>query len=262
MMMGKGKGKGKGKGYGMGMMGGKGKGGSKGGMMGGKGYGYGGMGMMGGSYYDDYYYDDYYTQGYSGGMGMMGMMGGSKYSYDDYYYDDYYYDDIFSDLDDAIRTTSFEDDDCELVTFQEEFAIEVLTQSTDESGNATGSVFIFEPNFLQELDGEFINGTVVTGFCTRTIIPSSDSSAGGGLCQLTLIDTNGEFTIATQGFVENFGGSLAVTGGSGQLVSVIGDIDIFPVYETDDASDPFLDATVWEAYANFGMIVCHPQRLK
>lgn len=226
-------------------------------------------------YYDDYYYDDYYYNSYykeekgkkkdkkKGKKGSKGgRVGGGGVGRPPVLYDDHIFgaDDIFSEVDDVIANIPDADGDCELVQFNERFNILPATTATPPGNNVTnfeaiGTKYIFEPQNILEPTGEIITGTLSSGYCTRT------SAFGGGVCNIVLIDANGAYVITASGFLDSQGGSLAVTGGSGQLVSVIGQLQVFPFY-LSALADPFLDAAYYEVRANFGLIICRPQRLE
>lgn len=243
-------------------------------------------------YDDDYYYDpvDYYDDdGYyyqssfrgmrskgkgKGGkamssMGMwgmgMGMMGAARSGYygddrTDYtdlypkvgeiaFLDDQFFDDKF-----------FEDDDCELVSFNETFAIPSASlflapdTSITEPGTPSlpGTLFIFERESVLD-DGSPVNGTTVSGTCTRT----ESADGGAGVCNFIFVDDEG-YTLNVNGLLMGYYGSeLAVTGGTGGMVGVIGQMDLVPVFESDsDDNDIFLDALQYDVMSNVGLIVC------
>jgi hypothetical protein len=204
-----------------------------------------------------------------GGMGkggmMMGMMsgkgkghqhgkGGLYPTYDDFtLVDDYYFDDHY-----------FETDDCQLVSFNETFAIPgptlfVAPDTSDaEPGTPSfpGTVFITERVNLLELDGVTpIIGSTFSGSCTRTTIGEN----GGGVCQFVFIDDEG-YTISVDGFLPApLGGPMAVTGGTGELVGVFGQMDFFPIFSDRDPNatgDIFIDVIQYEVIADIGTLVC------
>jgi hypothetical protein len=206
------------------------------------------------AYSDDKYYGNHGKGGAKGSKSSKGKgkgKGGGYYPEDDIpYIDDEYIDDEF-----------FHDGNCQLVTFNETFAIPgpslFLAPDTtvDDPGtpDLPGTVFIFEVANILELDGATpIDGTTVSGSCTRTTIGTD----GGGTCDLIFIDEEG-YTINVNGFLQGpLGSQLAITGGTGGMVGVIGEMDFFPVYETDSPGDLFLDAVRYEVIADLGIIVC------
>jgi hypothetical protein len=261
------------------------QGGQGGGRGGGQG---GGRGVPKGSpatkqtrtYTDDYYYgddaksgddgygnddgngdDQYYAQK-SSKKNSKGK-GGGKYV-DDHFYptiddvaflDDKFFDDAF-----------FQDGDCELVSFNETFAMPgpslFLAPDTTAASAGTpdlpGTVFMFERQSILELDGKTaINGSTVSGSCTRTTI----GAGGGGICQLVFIDDKG-FTVSVEGFLPNpLGGPMAISGGTGGLVGVIGEMDFFPIFDgANSTGDVFLDSVRYEVIADLGLIVCPPKQ--
>lgn len=227
--------------------------------------------------YDDDDDDDAYTyhsnvvRGKAMGMGMMGMMGmgmwkkkhdsSSHYPHSDFYpsardiafLDDQFFDDHF-----------FEDDDCELVAFNETFGMSsadlFLAPDTtvQDPGNPSypGTVFLFEREYLLGPDGvSSNNGTTVSGSCTRT--ESGNDGNGAGLCTFIFVDDEG-FSINVNGLlVGPLGGKLAITGGTGGLVGVVGEMDFLPIYEDGKTiGDIFLDPIRYEVMAELGLIVC------
>lgn len=154
----------------------------------------------------------------------------------------------------------FEDDLCQLVTFNETFAMSgptvFLAPDTDLNTVGTpslpGTVFIIERVNIFGLDGITpIVGTTVSGTCTRTTFGED----GGGVCSLVFIDDEG-YSINVNGFLEGpLGSPMAITGGTGRTVGVTGEMDFFPVFLTDQ-SDIFLDVERYEVIANIGLIVC------
>lgn len=229
--------------------------------------------------YDDVVYDDddddatYYSSNAVRGkaMGMMGMMGGmwknkkkhdsTHYPYNDIYphakdiafLDDQFFDDHF-----------FEDDDCELISFNETFGMTsadlFLAPDTtiSDPGNPSypGTVFLFEREFLLGPGGVTSNnGTTVSGSCTRT--ESGNDGNGAGLCNFIFVDDEG-FSVNVNGLlVGPLGGKLAITGGTGGLVGVVGEMDFLPIYEASNTiGDIFLDPIRYEVMAELGLIVC------
>jgi hypothetical protein len=169
--------------------------------------------------------------------------------------DDQFFDDQF-----------FADGECELVTFNETFAVPgpslfLAPDTTVENPgdpSLPGTVFIFESVNILEIDGVTpIVGTTVSGSCTRTTIGED----GGGICNLVFIDDEG-FSINVSGFLPGpLGGPMAITGGTGGMVGVIGDMDFFPIFDGNvttvtDYGDIFLDVVRYEVIANLGLIVC------
>jgi hypothetical protein len=234
---GKGKGKNKGKGKGKGMGKGMGKG---------KGRGNGGYSTPEPS---DYYSDDaYYGKGKGKGKGTNVLYPNAG---DINFLDDNYFDDKF-----------FEDDDCELVTLNETFTVprasRFLAPDTTpvDMGDPTliGTVFIWENQQIFEPNGEVpIIGTRVSGTCTRT----TEDDEGMGSCQLVFVDDD-EYTINVGGVLTGpFGSSLSITGGTGGMVGVIGEMDFFPIYNLGEFDgDIFINITRYEVEADLGLIVC------
>jgi hypothetical protein len=205
--------------------------------------------------------------------------GKGNYEGDDgYYHDDFYppVDDFYPTVDDFYPSVGdinflddqffddhfFEDDDCELVTLNETFTVPQASRflapdtTPTEMGDPTliGTVFIWENQQIFEPDGEVpIVGTRVSGTCTRT----TTDDEGMGSCQLVFVDDD-EYTINVEGLLTGpFGSSLAITGGTGGMVGVIGEMDFFPIYNLGEfEGDIFINVTRYEVEADLGLIVC------
>jgi hypothetical protein len=215
--------------------------------------------------YDD---DDYSTsvRGKAMGMGMMSTGRWNKkydphYKVDDFYpradelgfVDDHFFDDKF-----------FHGHECELVTFNETFGMSsadlFLAPDTTikEPGNPMypGTVFLFEREFLLQQDGSTsINGTVVSGTCTRT--EGGEDVSGAGLCSFVFVDDEG-YSVNVNGLlVGPLGGKLAITGGTGGMLGVVGEMDFMPIYEDSTTmGDVFLDPIRYDVMAHLGLVVC------
>ena len=167
---------------------------------------------------------------------------------DDNFFDDHFYD----------------DDDCELIHLNETFSIpraaRFLAPDTTPTNMGTpsiiGTVFIWENQQVLEVDGLTpIVGTTVSGSCIRT----STSIEGMGTCLLVFKDDD-EYTINIEGLLQGpLGSQLGITGGTGGLVGVIGEMDFLPLYEHPGVGDVFLNATRYEVHADLGLIVCPAQ---
>ena len=176
--------------------------------------------------------------------------------------DDGEYDDDFLIVDDMAPP-----DGCELMTFNETFVVPAANLFMAPDTNSTfggtpelpGTLFIFETSNILEPDGTTpIRGTTVTGTCTRTSFTNATTGTGGGMCQFTFVDDD-DFTINVGGYLMNpFGSPLAISGGTGGMVGVIGQMDFFPVYPagTTIDGDVFLDPERYEVIADLGLIVC------
>jgi len=181
----------------------------------------------------------------SGGYGK-GSKGskGSKGGYDDDYYPE----------------------ECVLVSYHETFSIDgpdlFLAPDTtvDEQGTPTfpGTVFIFPISPVLEFETfeTAIAGSTVSGICTRTTV----GEPSGGICQLVFVDDDG-YTINVSGFLKGeFGSQMAITGGTGSTVGVVGTMDFFPIYEDTDSNsginDIFLNATRYDVIAEIGVLEC------
>ena len=147
------------------------------------------------------------------------------------------------------------------MSFNETFAIAGAnlflapdTTST-ETGTPTlpGTLFIFERESLLDLDGTPVNGTSVSGTCTRT----EAANGGAGICNFVFIDDDG-YSLNANGLLAGvYESEIAVTGGTGGMVGVTGKMVLFPVYESGvDDGDIFLDAIQYDVVAYTGLIVC------
>jgi hypothetical protein len=216
---------------------------------------------------DDAYAEDTYDddQGSSVRGKPTGKMSSKHYDtdhkVDDFYpraedlgfVDDQFFDDQF-----------FEGDDCQLVTFNETFGMTsadlFLAPDTtiDVPGTPmyAGTVFLFEREFLLQPDGtSSINGTAVSGTCTRT--EGGGDSSGAGLCNFVFVDDEG-YSVNVNGLlVGPLGGKLAISGGTGGMMGVVGEMDFMPIYEDSKTiGDIFLDPIRYDVMAHLGLIVC------
>lgn len=217
--------------------------------------------------------------GMKGGKGMGGMKGGkgkgkgkgNQYpSVDDIpFFDDAFFDDAF-----------FVNDECRQVSYSETFSIRGATlflapDSTPEAEGrpaCPGTVFLWESSpVLDTQTQQPVVGTTFNGICTRTVGDCRENNAAplidtAGMCQFTFVDDRG-YTINVAGFLEGpLGSQLAITGGTGSTVGIIGSMDFFPIYSADlldpaantTLGDVFLDTEVYEVIADIGIIVCAP----
>lgn len=164
--------------------------------------------------------------------------------------------------DDVFDDQFFEDDDCELVTLNETFSFPRASRflaadtSPENMGDPTliGTVFIWENQ--QVFDGNGVSpivGTSISGTCTRT----TADTKGMGSCTLTFLDDD-DYSINIDGILTGPNGStLGISGGTGGMVGVIGEMDIFPIYALGQMSgDVFINVTRYEVEADLGLIVC------
>ena len=216
-----------------------------------------------GHFYDDddfmnirnYYDDEDYSYDTTARKASYHNKKGKKH-YKTNYGDDEYYD-----VDDVQGTFGlrFDDDDCEMVSLEDTFTIPSATfflapdTTTDVQGTPSlpGTVFLWD----NELVGSpaVSNSTTVSGTCTRT------SSSLGGICNFVFLDTIEDISVTVAGFLSNpSGGSLAITGGTGDLFANIGQMQFVPVYQDSAATgqDVFLDAVEYDVSMNLGIIVC------
>jgi hypothetical protein len=75
------------------------------------------------------------------------------------------------------------------------------------------------------------------------------------VCQFVIIDDSG-YSITASGFLPGpFGGPLAISGGTGSMIGVTGQFDLFPVF-MGAAGDIFADVVRYEVMADFSLLVC------
>ena len=168
--------------------------------------------------------------------------------------------------DDSTFPDSFyEDDDCKLVTFNESFYFMGPVASDPLGGDPAnvGSRFFFN-NDIMRPDGEVVEGVVLAGTCTRTAPPGLLGTDGAGTCDIVTYDKSGNWSIASSGYVSTVqpgrtsAGSLVITGGSGEMVSVIGEFNMIPMDENGmlSAADFFTDSFAYYVEAAYGLIIC------
>ena len=195
--------------------------------------------------------------GGSKGKGNMGGKGAMQLNYPSL-------DDIPL-VDDAVYDDAFlQSGNCETVTFNETFFFlsPVSTIPVGSGPTAVGSQYIFNQNIYAP-DGTMITDTVVSGVCTRTSQTGVLGTSGGGNCQFNFVDVSGNYTVAAQGYLDTLAskmtaGKMVVTGGSGSMVSVVGDANVIPVDNTGvfTTADLFTATFAYYIQANFGVIIC------
>jgi hypothetical protein len=135
------------------------------------------------------------------------------------------------------------------------FNISVPVSSSSEN-SAVGTVFVFgDPLF--DLNLTILDGTFVGGLCHKTQLTqpagSSTTLVGGGYCFFTFTVSDGTTSVTFNAVGEVFdvlGGTLAITGGTGELTGVYGEVELTPVYETEDLVDFFTEASVYVGAAS------------
>lgn len=161
-------------------------------------------------------------------------------------------------LDDAALDDKFYNgDECRLVTFNETFYFMSATSSEGVGGDtdAVGSRFFFDQG-IYKLTGEQVPNVVLSGICTRT-------STAAGSCNLNFVDLTGNWSITTQGYLATVttqmtAGSLVVTGGSGNMMSIIGEMVVIPMTNQGmlDFADIFSGVYAYYVEASYGVIIC------
>jgi len=169
-------------------------------------------------------------------------------------------------VDDAVFPESFfADDDCKLVTFNESFYFMGPIASDPVGGdpNNVGSRFFFN-NEIMRPDSQVVEGVVLAGSCTRTASPGLLGTDGAGTCDLVTYDKAGNWSVTASGYVQTVpsggmsAGSLVVTGGSGEMISVIGEFNVIPMDDQGMLStgDIFTDMFAYYVEAAYGLIIC------
>lgn len=173
----------------------------------------------------------------------------------------YYYDDDEYEGDDMESTygLTFDDDDCELVTVEDAFTFPSATfflapdttDTTEGTPTLPGTVYLWDDEVVESQTAG--NSTTVSGVCTRT------SSSLGGICNLVFSDAIEDIQITVNGFLSSpNGGALAITGGTGDLLSNIGQMDFTPTYGNTTVADEdvFLDSLEFQVNMELGIIIC------
>ena len=121
--------------------------------------------------------------------------------------------------------------------------------SPGASTSSVGTVFIFN-DVLFDLNLTVLPGTFVGGLCHKTQLtqPAGSLLVGSGYCffTFTVSDSNSSVTFNAAGEVfDNLGGTLAITGGTGALTGAYGEVELTPVYQTEDLVDFFTEASLY-----------------
>jgi len=163
----------------------------------------------------------------------------------------------------------WQSDECRLVTFNETFIFNASTVNdpVGDSSDNVGSRFFFEEQIMDK-DGHTVPDVVLSGVCTRTKGIGLIGIDGAGTCEFVWTDLQGRWSITAQGYLESASrldtsGKLAVTGGSGYMISIVGEMNILPFGSNGELweFDPFEGPTGYKADAAYGLIICpepHP----
>jgi hypothetical protein len=128
------------------------------------------------------------------------------------------------------------------------------------SGSATtqiGTTFIYNDALL-DLNATVLNGAFVTGYCHRIQAlvgtTTADLQEGTGYCHFTWTITDSAGIVVTFNgageVVDRIGGTLAITGGTGALQGVGGEVEILPAFNSVSTEfDFFLQAQFYVAVA-------------
>jgi hypothetical protein len=99
-----------------------------------------------------------------------------------------------------------------------------------------GTTFIYNDPILNQTTRNIIDGSFATGHCLRTQKREAlddGSSAGGGYCHFTYTFSDGGNVVASinsAGEVfDSFGGTIAITGGTGSYIGARGELTVLPV---------------------------------
>jgi hypothetical protein len=155
----------------------------------------------------------------------------------------------------------WEDDNCKLMTFNESFYF-MAPVSKDET-YGIGRRYFFD-NTLSRPDGTLIEGVTLSGSCTRIRKTEvNGTSVGGGTCSWVIYEASGNWSMALSGYLEttgakDYGGTMAVTGGTGEMVSVMGEMDIWPmdVRGMLETGDIFESSYAYYVNAIYGLLIC------
>ena len=187
--------------------------------------------------------------GYGYGYDYMG--GGGGYSYPKNY--DHVLDYLTFHDDTLFTDDLFDDDDCEFFVSHEEYKYSSFDFAIPIDGLTSnpGTRYIWSDQNILMLDGSIIKDTIITGTCTRT-------GHGAGTCNMVIKDDTGE-QLTFSGRLDSSlsGGKFAITGGTGSLTGIVGEMHV-KAY-TEGAGDVFDDATHYEVAVTLGIIVSPSQ---
>ncbi len=123
----------------------------------------------------------------------------------------------------------------------------VFVNSTSPDPQGLGTVFIYndllyDQNTLTQIDNSFVSG-LCTRIQQRQDLGNGQFIVGAGHCTFTytLVDANNStatFNAAGEVF-DQFGGVLAVQGGTAAFIGVYGEIQLSPVTVTNSSTTPF-----------------------
>ena len=164
-------------------------------------------------------------------------------------------DNIFNDIDSGTVTTGTRGDTNHFVQPENSLCFQTMLveifqfiartdhmQSSAADEQQLGTTFIYNDPILNQTTREIIDGSFATGHCLRTqrreALENGGTSAGGGYCHMTYTFSSGSKESATLNaageLFDSFGGSIAITGGTGLYVGARGELKYLPVVVNDD----------------------------
>jgi hypothetical protein len=154
-----------------------------------------------------------------------------------------------------------QDDSCKLITFNETFYF--MSAVSRDPKVVVGQRYFFD-NGLNRPDGSQIEDVTLSGVCTRTRKADPNGTAiGGGVCNWVIYHASGNWSMSASGSLESAtagrnAGSMAVTGGSGEMVSVMGEMDVWPIDINGmlELGDVFNSSYAYYVNAIYGLLIC------
>jgi hypothetical protein len=155
----------------------------------------------------------------------------------------------------------WEDDNCKLMTFNESFYF--MAPVFKDATYGIGRRYYFD-NTLNRPDGSQIEDVTLSGVCTRIRqTEPNGTSLGGGTCSWVIHHASGNWSMASSGYLEttgvkDYGGTMAVTGGTGEMVSVMGEMDVWPMDINGmlETGDIFEGSYGYYVNAIYGLLIC------
>jgi hypothetical protein len=158
----------------------------------------------------------------------------------------------------------WQDDSCKLMTFNETFYFTRATVSDTNGSGVIGERYFFDHD-LNRTDGTQVPDVKLTGMCTRTRKAGESGTAGAGTCNWVVYHESGNWSMSLSGMLESaavkgYGGAMAVTGGTGEMVSIMGEMDVWPIDINGMLAigDIFNSPGVYAYYvtAIYGILIC------
>lgn len=159
--------------------------------------------------------------------------------------------------DDYLWQPYFEDDDCEIFIAAEAFSFGSASGVIGDG--SIGTQYVWEPQNMQDRDTSDLIDAFFSGYCTVT----STTPTAGYFCHFVIVNNVGDqMTMAGALLTPDDSllplGTLAITGGTGGMAGVIGDMTIFanPI-----GTDALAIASQFDVDVLLGIIVCPSQPL-